>query len=102
MQSTSSGAPRRLKRYNGKKTHYSSVRLARAIVCTLASFSDEPADWQAFLGMSKGQRKKAQHWGVAAFSAAIRTRDAIRRDRSVPSYSLADLACLMCLAPQVD
>lgn len=85
------------KRYNGKPSHYTSVRFARSLVMTLCpgGFSDTEQDWKALLRMSPGQSRKAGRWGVLEHASAIRVRDLIRAGH--PGYSLSDLACLLCL-----
>ena len=85
------------KRFNGKISHYSSVRFARSLVMTLCSggFHDTEQDWTALLRMSPGQCRKAGRWGILEHASAIRLRDVIRARH--PGYSLSDLACLLCL-----
>ena len=77
---------------------YANVRMARALVFMVEkTFADSGEDWEVLFKMSKAVKDKVLGMGLEDYDTALEHVAAMRRFLELPSYSLEDLVCYICL-----
>ena len=86
----------------GACANYAMVRFARALVIAIGKgFRDTESDWGACRGMSRNVLRRFDELGLRTWGAALSARDTMRRHLGMPSYTLCDLTCYVCLSSKV-
>ena len=87
----------RLRSYPGA-CNYGNVRLVRSITeAANATAMGSAACWSTLAGMSPHVRSVVRRWAIDHHSA-LRLCTLMRRELSLPQYTLQDLVCFPCLA----